>query len=67
MALIKGYDSSSLEQEFIEAFKNHMRELYNRLETEYEHLTSDESVLESLDANDMLEDLINDHMECEDA
>jgi len=65
MALIADYKREDLEQEFTEAFKDHMRALYNRLEVEYDHLTSDESVLEALDANDMLEDLINDHMESE--
>lgn len=63
MALIADYRREDLEQEFTEAFKDHMRALYNRLEVEYDHLTSDESVLEALDANDMLEDLITDHME----
>lgn len=67
MALINGYSHDSLEQEFTEAFKDHMRELYNRLEVEYDHLTSDESVLEALDANDMLEELIEEFMESEDA
>lgn len=59
------YTSSKLEEEFIEAFKSHMRDLYDRLESEYDHLTSDEAVLEALEANDMLEDLINDAMENE--
>lgn len=59
MALLNEYDSSKLEDEFEEAFKGHMRELYSRLEVEYDHLTSDESVLESLDANDMLTEIID--------
>lgn len=67
MALINVYEHDSFEREFIEAFKDHMRELYNRLEAEYDHLTSDESVLEALDANDMLEELIEEFMENEDA
>lgn len=67
MALIADYKYGDLEQEFTEAFKDHMRELYNRLEVEYDHLTSDESVLEALDANDMLEELIEEFMESEDA
>ena len=36
-----------------------MRDLYNRLEVEYDDLTSDESVLASLDANDMLTEIID--------
>lgn len=67
MALINKYSHNALVSEFADAFKDHMRALYKLLEIEYEHLTSDESVLESLNANDMLEDLITDHMESEDA
>lgn len=59
MALLNGYDSTKLEDEFQEAFKNHMRDLYVRLEQEHEYLTSDEAILESLDANDQLEEAIN--------
>ena len=59
LALLNGYDEASFEAEFIAVFKNHMRELYNRLEAEYDDLTSDESVLASLDANDMLTDIID--------
>lgn len=37
----------------IEIFKDHMRQLYKNLEAEYDYLTSDEVVWESLEANDM--------------
>lgn len=60
MAVINKYDRDALEREFTEAFKNHMRDLYKRLEEEYDYLTSDDAVLEALEANDMLEDLITD-------
>lgn len=60
MALINQYSAGALEREFVEAFKDHMRDLYNRLEEEYDHLTSDEAVLDSLEASDLLEDAIND-------
>lgn len=50
---------SGIESDFVEAFKRHMRDLYSRLEKEYDHLTSDEAVLETLEANDMLEEAIN--------
>lgn len=60
MALLNTYSSSSLESVFTDAFKDHMRELYKRLEAEYDYLTSDEAVLEALEANDQLEDAIND-------
>jgi hypothetical protein len=59
VAILQGYNFSSLHDEFEEAFKSHMRDLYNRLEVEYDALTSDESVLESLHANDMLDEIID--------
>jgi len=37
----------------IEIFKSHMRDLYRRLEAEYDHLTSDEAVAEAVIANDL--------------
>lgn len=59
MALIADYKRLDLEEAFEEEFKRHMRSLYNRLEAEYDHLTSDKSVLESLHANDMLTEIID--------
>jgi hypothetical protein len=59
MALIADYKRLDIEEEFEEAFKGHMRDLYNRLEVEYDALTSDESVLEALHANDMLDEIID--------
>ena len=59
LAILQGYDFDSLQDEFVEEFKRHMRSLYNRLEIEYDHLTSDESVLGALDANDMLTEIID--------
>jgi len=59
MALIADYKREDLEEQFTEAFKGHMRDLYSRLEVEYDDLTSDESVLASLDANDMLTEIID--------
>jgi arginyl-tRNA synthetase len=56
MELIKKYKRDDLYEEFTEAFKDHMRELYKELEKEYDHLTSKACILESLNANDMLED-----------
>lgn len=60
MALLNTHSSSALELEFMEVFKNHMCELYKQLEAEYDYLTSDEAVLDALEANDRLEDAIND-------
>jgi hypothetical protein len=59
VAILQDYNFSSLHDELEEAFKDHMRDLYNRLEVEYDALTSDESVLESLHANDMLDEIID--------
>lgn len=64
MALLNNtYLEESFSNEFTEAFKDHMRDLYKRLEEEYDYLTSDEAILDSLEANDQLEDAINDAME----
>jgi hypothetical protein len=59
LTVLQGYDYDSLFSEFEKEFKSHMRSLYRRLEVEYDHLTSDESVLESLDASDMLTEIID--------
>lgn len=59
LANLQGYDYDTLKDEFEEEFKRHMRDLYSRLEIEYDDLTSDESVLASLDANDMLTEIID--------
>jgi hypothetical protein len=59
MALIADYKRLDIEEALEEAFKSHMRDLYSRLEAEYDDLTSDESVLSSLDANDMLDEIID--------
>lgn len=60
LAVLSKYNERSLEEEFTKAFRNHMRALYRRLEDEHDHLTSDEVVLDSLEANDRLEELITD-------
>jgi hypothetical protein len=63
MVAINAFDEDTLCDEFVEVFKDHMRSLYKRLEAEYEYLTSDEAVLDSLDNNDRLEDAINETIE----
>lgn len=45
-------------EEFI---KDKMKDLYTQLEEEYDHLTSDEAVLDSLIANDMLKEIVDEH------
>lgn len=67
MAIINKYEHGLLENEFIEVFKDHMRDLYKRLEDEHDYLTSDEAILDSLEADDQLEDAINDALETDHA
>jgi hypothetical protein len=57
LALLNQYDSTKLEDEFEEAFKDHMIQLYKNLEKEHDYLTSDEVVWESLEANEMTDEL----------
>lgn len=65
LAALNKYNHVSLEEQFAEAFRDHMRDLYRQLEEDYDYLTSDEAVLESLEANDMLDELIEEHLETE--
>ena len=58
-AVLRKYDFAKLEEEFRTEFKSHMRTLYNDLRSEFDHLTSDEAVLEGLIANDLLDETIN--------
>ena len=57
LAVLRSVDFDLLETTFREAFKDHMRQLYMDLEAEYDYLTSDEAVWESLEANDMTDEL----------
>lgn len=52
-ATLAQYDFVSMEQEFKEKLRSHMRSLYRQLEDSYDYLTSDEAVWETLKANDM--------------
>lgn len=52
-----GYELVVFEEEVIEIFRNYMRELYQRLEKEYEGLTSDDAVAETILANDLYDDM----------
>lgn len=49
------YELQDFEKESVEIFKRYMRELYRELEQEYDSLTSDEAVKESIIANDLTE------------
>lgn len=63
IAVLSKFDGRKLADEFTEAFKDHMRDLYRRLENEHEYLTSDEAVLEALHANYMLDQVIDERAE----
>lgn len=56
MTNLSNYNARALQEEFMTVFENHMIDLYKQLGEEYDYLTSDESVLDSLDSNDRLED-----------
>ena len=57
LAVLKEFDFSSMEETFRDAFKDHMRQLYKDLEAEYDYLTSDEAVWESIVANELDDEL----------
>jgi hypothetical protein len=57
LAVIAAYSRDTLVEQFTEAFKDHMRQLYKNLEKEHDYLTSDEVVWESLEANEMTTEL----------
>lgn len=53
LAVLNRYDPALLETSLREAFTGHMQNLYDLLESEYDYLTSDEAVWETIVANDM--------------
>lgn len=58
MTNLSAYAPQSLQEEFISVFERYMIDLYKQLNDEYDYLTSDESVLDSLDANDKIEEAL---------
>jgi hypothetical protein len=52
---------SQFREHFEEVVKNYCRELYSDLEKEHEYLCSDEAILDSLSANDLLVELIEEY------
>jgi hypothetical protein len=58
LAALSKYDHDVLESQFTETFKSHMWDLYSRLEEDYYYLTSDEAVIESLIANNIVSEAI---------
>ena len=57
-ALLSEHNSNSLVKKFMECFESEMKSLYKKLNDEHDHLTSDAAVLEALEANDMLEEIL---------
>jgi len=53
LAVLNRFTSSILEKHFRDVFTCNMQDLYDRLETEYDYLTSDEAVWDTIVANDM--------------
>jgi hypothetical protein len=47
---------ADFESTFKDTFKDHMRTLYRKLEQEYDYLTTDEAVRETIVANDLQEE-----------
>jgi hypothetical protein len=56
LAVLSQFAGRDFEQEFTDAFRGHMQQLYKRLEDEHDYLTSDVVVWASLEANDMTEE-----------
>ena len=53
LALLTNSVHKNFEELFADTFKNHMRELYELLEEEYDYQVSDEAVTETVLANDL--------------
>ena len=64
-AHMERYDLLALTEQIQEDLQDHMRDLYRELEEEYDYLTSDESVIEWLEANDIDPDEDNETEETE--
>ena len=46
------FNSDNIESEFIESCRDFMREIYGMLNNEYDHLTSDKAVIETIESNE---------------
>jgi hypothetical protein len=58
LAALSQYDSKSMEKDFLSVFEDYARDLARMLEEEYQYLTSDDGVLESLQSSDMLDEAV---------
>jgi hypothetical protein len=47
---------NAFEKDVIEQWRSYMQDLYRKLEAEYEHLTDDEAVWDTIEANELDED-----------
>jgi hypothetical protein len=52
-----GIELDDFEKDVTEQWRTYMRDLYRKLEAEYDHLTSDEAVWDAIEANELIEDL----------
>jgi hypothetical protein len=52
-AALEQHDMLALSEKIQEDLRDHMRDLYRQLEKEYDYLTSDEAVIEWMEANDI--------------
>lgn len=58
-ATLERHDLLALSEQIQEDLRDHMRDLYRQLEAEYDYLTSDEAVIEWMEANDIDQDELN--------
>jgi hypothetical protein len=58
IAALSQYDSKSMKERFFSVFKDYAHDLARMLEEEYDFLTSDEMVLETLQSSEMLDQAI---------
>ena len=54
---MNSYDFLAMSNEIEQDMRRHMKDLYNKLREEYEHLVTDEAVIEWLEFNDKLTEL----------
>jgi hypothetical protein len=51
------YELEDFEEDITEQWRTYMQQLYRKLEAEYEYRTSDEAVWDTIEANELIEDL----------
>lgn len=69
VAVIEGWDKllavemDEFEKALVEQWRTYMQDVYRKLEAEYDHLTSDEAVWDTIEANELVEDVDDDTAE----